>query len=215
LLIDGDAQAHATVAAGLKPQGNFYDLLVRGAEWQDTLRVSPLANTLWVLGGNVETSNIANSIDNHMSLHERLDELSEGVDYVVIDTSPTPSLLHSVIYLASDEIICPTQTEHFSLSGLNSTLMHYKRFDAQRRGVLGKSLVPIGIIPTMVTSSKQHQANLTSLKQKFGDLVWESVSRKIAWLEAGAQNKLVWDYSPETAAATEGLSVVQKVLDYE
>ena len=72
---------------------------------------------LGVIPSNVETRNIANTIDNAFSVYERLQELENNVDVVVIDTSPTPSLLHGSIFIATDGIIYPTTLEYFSVVG--------------------------------------------------------------------------------------------------
>ena len=71
LLIDADAQGHATRALGLAKYPGLYELLVREADYQDALRAVPSAkyggiagdaSSLYVIGSNIETINIAASV---------------------------------------------------------------------------------------------------------------------------------------------------------
>ena len=116
LLIDADPQGHATITFGLHKDSNFYDLLVRSSktEWKDVLIRPPLRRWagnnptdgfLAVLPGNVETRNIASSINDTHLLLKRLQQVSKIFDVVVIDTSPTPSLLHAVIHILLDRYV--------------------------------------------------------------------------------------------------------------
>lgn len=121
LLVDADPQANATSAVGLQPRGDFYDLCVRNAAWQDVLTVvhpdvyslptQQAPGQLIMLRSNIETRNVPNSMPDNLLIRQRMQELRGAIDFVIIDTSPTPSLLHQAIAIASDYIIIPTDCE--------------------------------------------------------------------------------------------------------
>jgi chromosome partitioning protein len=121
VLADADAQGHATVSMGLKKSPGLYDLLVRGTAFREVLVPvnperfgvpgSPCKGQLYVVPSNVETRSIPIQISDAFAVVDRFRELENLVDVVVFDTSPTPSLLHGSIYLATDAIIYPTKCD--------------------------------------------------------------------------------------------------------
>jgi len=230
LLVDSDAQGHATRSVGIAKYPGFYDLLVRDANWQDVLKpalpnfwgVQPAqaeggANAypaddyrLWVLGSNVETANVANSISDAWKLYDRLQELADRFEYVVIDTAPTPSLLHGAIYLASDFLIYPTQAELLGLDGLVSSVAHHKNFSTMRAMKIG------GIVPMMVRPQTwEHTQMLRSLRKQYNteqqELVWPEITESIVWAEASRAARAVFAYRPDHQAAEQALALVARV----
>jgi chromosome partitioning protein len=222
LLVDADAQGHATFALGLKNEPCFYDLLVRGAEWKDVLRiVSPETyepptekskGALAVLPGNNETGFIAQKMDNSLIIYSRLEEVANYFDIVIFDTSPTPSLLHGIIYLATDAIVYPTICETFSLNGLVSTVRNLEAFSVQRERVTGRGIVNAGIIPNLYRGKTvEHEENLKMLKQRFGDLVMDPVSMSIVWSEAAGLRRPVFAVAPQSGAAREAWQIIGRI----
>lgn len=226
LLVDADAQGHATFNLGLKKEPCFYDLLVREAKWADVLRIiaperygivgsagSEQKGLLAVLPGNSETSLIASKVDKIGLIAERLDELSAHVDVVIFDTSPTPSLLHGVIYLATDLLIYPTTCEIFSINGLLDTIRNRNTFDKTRQNMFGKEIVFGGIIPTMFQANTvEHSFNHDELRKRYGDLVWQPVAKRITWPEAAAQRVPVYNFEPNSAAAEDAWTLVNRAM---
>ena len=223
LLIDADAQANATSGLGLDEQPGFYDLLVRHSNWNEVLHViQPEAyeppdvrsrGLLAVLPGNGETQLIAQKIDDAYAIFDRLKEIENSVDTVIFDTSPTPSLLHGAIYLATDGIIYPTLCETFSLQGLIKTMKHRERFAANRRNVTGRTIHTLGIIPTMYRASTvEHSENLNELRKKFGRKVWQPLPLRITWSEANTMRRPVFNVAPHSPAAQDAWSIVDHAM---
>src|SRR5689334_21499223 len=103
ILIDGDPQGHSTLGLRAKKEPQLYELMARVAEWENVLRTVPsevytsdhTQGQLMLLPSNIETKNLANMSLNAFQLRERLAEIADSVDTVIIDTSPTPSDLHA------------------------------------------------------------------------------------------------------------------------
>lgn len=219
IIIDADAQGHATIRLGIAKRGGFYDLLVREEEWQSVLSViSPdiyvpegakQTGSLFLLPSNIETRNIATTIDDPELLRERLDELRGSIDYVIFDTSPTPSLLHGSIYMATDAILYPTTLEPLAFDGLLESIRHRERAIKQR----GQDIRILGIIPTMVREKTAiHRHNLDDLHQTFGKLVWPPIKLRTAWVDATQTGQMVWVYEPSGYATQEALTVVNNLV---
>jgi chromosome partitioning protein len=222
VLADADPQGHATVSLGLKKTPGLYDLLVRGAPFREVLRpVShecygvpgyPVKGQLYVVPSNVETRSIPIQISDAFTVADRFHELDSLVDVVVFDTSPTPSLLHGSIYLATDAIVYPTKCEFLSFDGLVESFAHREMIQATRANWgLGK-LEIMGIVPTMFRASTLvHQENLNKLRTKYGDLVWPEISMRTSWAEASTVGQLVYRYAPDSGAARDAWNIVSRV----
>lgn len=224
VIIDADMQANATTALGAPMRGHFYNLCVRPAEtaWADVLtpvdaaRYSPAGSAdggLYVVASNAETRNIASSTEDDAIIARRLAELDGHVDYVVFDTSPQADLLHSQIYLASDWLFVPTQLERDSaLEGVPKSLerAHRIRRRAQERGVTICQLG--GILPNMRQNTVLHNSVLEELREQYGGLVWEPISRRIAVAEANLASETVFAHAPGSASDEELRGMVARVL---
>lgn len=211
LLIDADAQGHATRGLGLAKYPGLYDLVVRNADYGDVLKSVPPevfggTGKLVVLGSNVETRNIASLISDAFAIADKLEPLAKVFDVCIVDTSPTPSLLHGAIYLATDAVLYPTLLEYWAFDGLAEAIVH-QRVLQERRQVAVAGVVPM----RMRKSTLEHCENLAALQKQFGDLVWEPVPERIIWAEAATAQKPVFVHAPDTEAASHAWELVDRL----
>lgn len=201
LLIDADPQGSATSAIGFQPSGDLYAWLVQNKSPKEVINpVSPEVFAqdenhafLGLIASNIESRNIANTVQSFTVFHEKVQQLSNVFDYVVVDTSPTPSLLHAAIVMGTDAVLIPTHLETMSITGLRSTVAHLGQFFKQRQQLLGVPIGLLGIVPTMTqTQTIEHGENLKSLKEEYGDYVWAEIPRRIVWAEATTYSQPVW-----------------------
>lgn len=209
LLADVDPQGHATVGLGIPKQPGVYDLLVRDALWSSVLRPVPpeqyapggenRKGELWLLPSNVETRNVASSISDVGLFRYRLDEMTEAIDVMIVDTPPTPSLLHGSIYIAADGIIYPTETEFLSLDGLQESLTHLDAANGKRIREHGLEAIKImGIQPVMVEpNTRLHGEYIGTLRKEFHRLVWPALPNRITWGNASARQMTLFRYVKE------------------
>lgn len=223
VLIDGDPQGNASAAVGLPKEPRFYDLLVRNKSWKEMLQLvhpdvySPpdeqAKGAIYCITGNVETRNIANSLRSNGIVRRRLQELRSAVDFIVMDTSPTPSLLNEAIVLASDYILIPTDCEAFSaMEGLPDSLSH--AYDAQRAtSELGiKAAKVLGIIPNKYRQrTVGHNILLKQMQETYGDLVWNPINQSIAFSDVQLMQQFLFGGAPESKATAQIWEIVSKV----
>jgi chromosome partitioning protein len=223
LLVDGDPQGHATIAVGNAKAAGMYELLVRGASWQDVLRgissekfedsSKETKGQLFLLPSNIETRTISMLIDDALLFAGRLNELNQTVDYVIIDTSPTPSLLHGAFYLASHAILYPTKLEYLSFDGLIESLQHRKNADANRKQYNLAPLRILGIVPTMYrVKTIDQRENLARLQEQFGDSVWQPLPLRTLWTDATTYHVPVWNVDPSANASKEAWQLVHRFV---
>jgi chromosome partitioning protein len=223
LIIDADPQGNATGVMNLPKRPDFYDLLVRGAKWKSVVQqvhpdvYSPpnaqAQGTLLLVSSNVETRNIANSISKPGVVRQRFQELQNVVDFIIVDTSPTPSLLHAAITLASDYVIIPTSCETFSaLEGVPDSLNHVGDV---RTGAMERSMDVarvIGIIPNMYRSNTiTHSEMVKYLQEQYGDLVWDTVDMSIKIAEAQLKRQFLYGLYPNSSAAQQMQRIANRI----
>lgn len=224
-LIDADPQAHATVTLGLQKAPHLHDLLLRGANWEDMLSIPDLNHwtspdtspqgELYMVAGDIETRSIPMMTDDITVVLNRLIEVSEFFDVIIIDTSPTPSMLHGAIYLASDYLVYPTQCEKLSIEGLQNSFAQRQKTNASRH-VLGLGEIQIaGIIPTMYRKSTSlHNYNVEALQQAFGSIVWQPLSLRTAWADAMQLDQTVFASNADQIAIQQAWGLIKKVREF-
>jgi len=229
MFVDSDAQGNATERCGVPMGPGFYDLIVRDSNWSSVAKVVkpekyglpgerlPERGALWVVPSNGETINVANSVSNAMVMAERLQDLEGEVDLVVIDTSPTPSLLHASIYMATDYIIYPTTATMDSLRGLGLSNIHRAGASKARQDRYGLPGIKVmGIVPTLYRKNTvEQELNLDALRkhQQFGHLVWNPMPLRTIWTETESQRAAVWSLDPNHPAAMDAWELIDRVQE--
>ncbi len=187
VLVDTDPQANATSAVGLDKRPGFYDLCVRDAEWREILQLvhpdvysppdSQSQGQLYCVAGNTESRTVAMSMKNRLVIRSRFQQLRKAIDFIVLDTSPTPSLLNEAILLATDYVLIPTDCESFSaLEGLPESIGHIQNASntLSSNNVSGPKI--LGIIPNKYRSKTVlHRDMLNHLRELYGDLICEPI----------------------------------------
>lgn len=222
ILVDIDPQANATQALGLPPQPLVHDLIVRTMAWKDALR--PISREYYALDGasnggallcvpgDIESRNIALNISSNAIIRQRFAEMRNAVDYIIVDTAPTPGLINEAIISASDYVILPTKPEEFdAFIGVPNALEHVNNVHqiAAERG--HRIAQPLGIIPNMYRAkTASHQYVMQEMKRTHGDLMWEPINLAAAFVEAQLQGQFV--YHTDSRAADQMWSIVDRVL---
>lgn len=230
LLIDGDAQGHCATGLKVPKASGLYDLLVREAEWNKVVVVPPFASwggtlpttgSLMLLPSNEETRVIPLMVDDPMLLRERLADIEDAIDVVVIDTSPTPNMLQTLLYMASDYVICPTECEELSLDGLNGATLRIEKQNAARVKLgISAPVELMGLVPTMYTNTLAHQHGIELLEayvtKKFHDLslIWPAIPQRTIWRESAFAHKTLYAYAPESEVTAEMVALVDRVAEY-
>jgi len=227
LLIDGDVQAHSCYLLGVKKWGGLYRLLVQDEDWKNVL-IEPqyenwgevgkrsTAGRLLVLPGNHETANIANSIGDVNALRARLDEMESYFDAVVIDTPPTPSLLHTVLDLAADYVLYPVVCAMLPIEGLYMSALHFRQHNVERERTGAKDpLKLMGIIPTMYENTLVHRNGQALIQREMSsEKVWKPIPKRTLWCEREFYKKTLFAYAPLHEVTADAWQLVDRVAQY-
>lgn len=208
VLVDADAQANSTSQLQIAEAPGIHDLLVREAEWNDVLKrtdaavwagAAGAAGELYVLPSDIETRVIPMLVDDAMLMRERLQDLDGWADVVVIDTSPTPSMLHALLYVASDYMIYPTKCELLSLEGLQKSRRHMAGLNKHRAAFGLPETELMGIQPTLYDArTNAHDYGLGLLRETFHRQAWNALPVRTIWRDCGWERKTLFAYAPPT-----------------
>lgn len=220
LLLDADPQGHATVTFGLKKEPMLHDLLVRDLPFHKAVRPVDTAiygvpgervrGELIVIPSDASTRVIPLMTSDVMIVRNRLQEMEAVIDVVVVDTAPTPSLLHGSIYMSTDAIIFPTKCEYLSFDGLIESMKH-KDEASKARTNLGMNEIKVGgIVPMMYRKGTQaDDYGIEVLGQRFGNQVWPAINLRTVWNQASFARRVMYNFAPDTNATAEAWRTVE------
>lgn len=217
LFVDSDPQGNLTTSLQLPETDGLYSLLLEDADWREVLKVVDAkvyggGGLVGIVPSSKRSRAVADELVNVFKLDLRLQQVTDMWDYVVIDTPPTPSALHGTIFVATDAVIVPTETESFSINQLVKTLRDIEEANFVRQRARLGELKLLGIIPNRFNQAKSlHKQNYAELVKNFEGLVWSPVAERVAWGEAN-QNKLALShYAPKSEANQELQAMVDRI----
>lgn len=226
LLIDTDPQGHATVGLGQAKKDGLLRLLAQDGEWgQVTVPVArefwgggdSKDGALWLLPSHLNNRALPDLLDgNFIYLRERVAEWEGQADFVIFDTSPTPSVIHGLAYLASDHIIFPSECEYFSMDGLASSTQNMVKGNANRKAFGLPAIHLMGVQPWKYEAgTKNHSDNFNLMQSNFGAAnVWTPVHKRTVWRDAAQAGKSIFAYAVQGSqpAVDEAWMFVNTVL---
>ena len=201
LLIDADPQGNATSGIGVEKEVEFstYDILVNETEMkeaiQDTmikhLKICP--SNMNLAGAEVE---LVSMMSREMRLKEKLDEVKDKYDYIIIDCPPSLGLITLNAFTASDSVLIPVQCEYYALEGLGQLLNTIKLVKKH----LNKNLEVEGALLTMFdTRTNLSKQVVDEVKGYFADKVYKTViPRNVKLSEAPSYGMPITIYDPRS-----------------
>lgn len=168
LIIDTDPQANATTSLGYSRSDyefNIYHVMIGTKKLSEIILKTSIDN-LFLAPSNIGLIGIEkefyspNAKQRELVLKEKIDELKNEFDFVIIDSPPALGPMTINALSAANSVIIPIQCEFFALEGLAQLLNTIRLI----RKTINPKLIIRGFLPTMY--SKQN--NLS--KQVFADL---------------------------------------------
>lgn len=211
LLVDTDSQGNVAVSLGLKPTRSLYHVLVMGLRLQDAI-VSARDN-LDVLAANETLAAaelyLAGRQNRDRVLSTRLAEAKANYDYVVVDCSPSLSLLNQNALVFADGVLCPVACDYLSLVGVRQVVKTVKNVNR----LLSHPVQIWGVLPTMYdTRARICQEALETLQEHFGERCFSPVRSAIRVKEAPSQGQTLFEYAPDSNAAADYQLVVNRLI---
>lgn len=227
LLIDTDPQGDAARCVGLEPQDALHRWLVDKAAPETVIygvskavystpdeyeQTSGNGGDLWLLPSGPRTFSIPMQETNPFIMRQRVEELDQVFDVIVVDTAPTLSMFDASVYLSADAFVMVTECEKLSVDGLRDGMAYIEQF-AQMRRQYGTGPVAgiIGIVPNKLRhGTANHRANARIIGEKYGSLLWPSLYLRTDHSEAQNFGQSVFSYRPTGAAAVEAAAMCKR-----
>jgi chromosome partitioning protein len=183
------------------PYKNIYNVLVGGDSISSVFVATTTPNLFLVpshlslAGAEIE---MVNMISRETLLKNKLKEITEEYDYVLIDCPPSLGLLTINALTAAERLIIPIQCEYFALEGLGQLIETTKLI----RGV-NPSLKIGGVVLTMYDSrTKLSESVVKDVKEFFKDVAFESVvPRNVRLSESPSHGKTIFQYDDKSTGA--------------
>jgi chromosome partitioning protein len=215
LLIDADPQGNASSGLGVEKEVEFstYDILVGDVEMKDVLQDTAIKN-LKVCPSNISLAGAEVELVSMMSreqrLKEKLEEIKNKFDYILIDCPPSLGLITLNAFTASDSVLIPVQCEYFALEGLGQLLNTINLVKKH----LNKSITIEGALLTMydVRTNLSNQV-VKEVKKYFDDKVYKTViPRNVRVSEAPSYGMPITEYDPRSKGAKSYVKFAKEFL---
>ena len=204
LLIDADPQGNGTSGLGVDKEVEFstYDVLVNDTEIKASLQDTIIKN-LKVCPSNINLAGAEVELVSMMSreqrLKEKLEEIKDEFDYILIDCPPSLGLITLNAFTASDSVLIPVQCEYYALEGLGQLLNTINLVKKH----LNKELQVEGALLTMydVRTNLSNQV-VKEVKRYFDNKVYKTViPRNVKLSEAPSYGMPITEYDPRSKGA--------------
>jgi chromosome partitioning protein len=213
LLIDIDPQGSVGVSLHHDVEKDMYDFLAENARLDQCIK--PLGKNLDILPSSerlIKAEAILQKREGSQTiLKDKLKRL-KGYDYVIIDASPSLSVLNQNALLYSDEVFIPVSTDYLGYNALKKTI----EMIATINNVFESSLSITKIVPTLYEKrNKPCREFLDKLKNEFYDLLSEPIRINSKIKEAPKFGKSIFAYDKNCKGALDYLELVKSVMNDE
>lgn len=211
LLIDTDAQGNIGVSLDIHADKTLYNVLVMGCDPREALvRARP---NLDVLPANETLAAaelyLAGRQRRDRVLASRLESLRRSYDNIIVDCSPSLSLMNQNALVFADAVLCPVACDYLSLVGVRQVLRTIKQVNR----VLSHPVRLWGVLPTLYDArARVCTESLSTLREHFGDRCLEPIRMTSRVKEAPSVGKTLFEHAGDTTAAQDYLRVVARLL---
>lgn len=204
LLIDADPQGNATSGLGVEKEVEYstYDILVNDVKIQDVIQDTIIKNlkvcpaNMSLAGAEVE---LVSMMSREQRLKEKLDEVKDDFDYILIDCPPSLGLITLNAFTASNSVLIPVQCEYFALEGLGQLINTINLVKKH----LNKEIQIEGALLTMydIRTNLSNQV-VKEVKKYFDNKVYKTViPRNVRLSEAPSYGMPITEYDPRSKGA--------------
>ena len=215
LLIDADPQGNATSGVGIekKTEKSVYELLVEDTSAEEIIQESSIKNlkicpsNINLAGAEVE---LVSMISREQRLKEKLEEIKEQFDYIIIDCPPSLGLITLNAFTAANSVLIPIQCEYYALEGLGQLINTINLVKKH----LNKNLEVEGALLTMydMRTNLSNQV-VKEVKNYFGDKVYKTViPRNVKLSEAPSYGMPITEYDARSKGAKSYEKFVKELL---
>lgn len=211
LLVDTDSQGNVGVSLGIKAEKSLYHVLVMGLRPGDAaINVRPNLDLI-VANETLAAAELylAGRQNRDRVLRDRLLKAVDDYDVVILDCSPSLSLMNQNALVFADGIVVPVACDFLSLVGVRQVIKTVKNVNS----LLHHPVQIWGVLPTFYDArARICRDAVDTLRQHFGERCMSPIRSTIKIKEAPAQGKTIFEYAPDSNAASDYQRVVKRLI---
>jgi chromosome partitioning protein len=212
LLVDTDSQGNVGVSLGVKAEKTLYHVLVMGLRPMDAA-VSVRPNLDLIVANETLAAAelyLAGRQNRDRVLRERIAPAFDSYDVILLDCSPSLSLMNQNALVVADGIIVPVACDFLSLVGVRQVIKTVKNVNS----LLRHPVQITGVLPTFYDArARICRDAIDALKDHFGDRMLPPIRSATRLKEAPAQGKTIFEFAPESNASEDYRRVVDLLVD--
>ena len=177
LLIDFDPQSNLSSGLGYRNQEkSVYNLLIEKDKNIKDYIIKTKVDNLDIIPSNIDLSAFETDIftqkNREFFLKNKLDNISEEYNYIIIDCPPSLGFLTINALSASDKVLIPMQCEFFSLEGISYLLETLDRIKTN----FNSKLSILGVLFTMYDKRNKITTQIENdVRSCLGDFVFNTI----------------------------------------
>jgi chromosome partitioning protein len=211
LLVDTDSQGNVAVSLGASCERSLYHVLVMGLSVADA--VQQVRPGLDLLPSNETLAAaelyLAGRQNRDRVLSQRLGDIADAYDFVIVDCSPSLSLMNQNALVLADGVLVPVACDYLSLVGVRQVIRTVKNVNT----LLRHPLQIWGVLPTFYDArAKICVEALETLRSHFGERCLAPVRISTKLKEAPAQALSIFEHAPGTNAALDYDAVCEALV---
>lgn len=211
LVVDTDSQGNVGVSLGIKTDKTLYHVLVMGLKPQDI--AVKVRENLDVLPSNETLAAaelyLAGRQNRDRILRDRLALAQNHYDVILLDCSPSLSLLNQNALVFADGILVPVACDFLSLVGVRQVIKTVKNVNS----LLHHPVQIHGVLPTFYDARARICRDAWgTLKEHFGERCFSPIRSTTRVKEAPAQGKTIFEYAPDSHAAHDYQLAVDRLV---
>jgi chromosome partitioning protein len=209
-----------TLAVDLDPQGNLSDYFDLPPDVEPTIAdvLAGRASAAEAIHEDLIPANLTlaeaelmlgGKMGRELTLRRALAKAPEEYELILIDCPPSLGLLTVNALVAADQALITAEAQYFALQGVEQAM---EVVELAREG-LNSELAVLGVLLNLADMRTIHSREaLASLKERFGDRVFDTVVRSsIAYAESAERARSILDHRPDLG--TDYLDVAGEVLE--
>ena len=205
LMIDADPQGNASSGVGINREEielSVYDILINDVKIEEVVKKTNIKNldlcpsNINLAGAEVELVSV---MSREHRLKEKLNEIKDNYDFIIIDCPPSLGLITLNAFTASDSVLIPVQCEYYALEGLGQLLNTISLVKKH----LNKDIEVEGALLTMydIRTNLSNQV-VKEVKNYFNEKVYKNViPRNVKLSEAPSYGMPITIYDPRSKGA--------------
>ena len=219
LVIDLDPQANATIGLGISRElidATSFDLMTKDINASDVIYRN-LDSKFEIIPSSaklVDTYEILlNKKDNELILFNKIKDLKEVYDYILIDCPPTLGILVDNALFAADSVIIPVECEYYAYDALTQMVNKINQIQ-KNKNELSMSLTIEGVLLTKLDNRNLFGYKIIEeVKEMFPNKTFKTIINRSTHLqEAPMHGQTVLQYAFNSKGSKEYRELAKEII---